>query len=371
MKSEYSQGRTPSPAWKQPSYPSRPDPTRKGSFGRTDYFGEQVNDYDRALDVTPSKAQKPYTIYPGAIPDTYIYERSIASVSDLPGSPSSSSSSDTDSIDTPIERCSIRARSSVETLEATLYTSQDGPISPGASTPYDAFYPSAPLTGRPLVVPPTTLPSAKYPRFDDDDSTVVSDEQDVPRSAAQSTIYSSRAPSTAPVVVPPPVRRNSDERASAAPAGVPAPVRRNSDERAGVVVPPPTRRNSDERSSSRSTQAPVLTRRESAQPAPRTTSPTSYIAGDPNMRLPPGLQYPAPPVAPSLSRRPSTSPPVTPGQQRSPTFDLQPARITPSGLEASATGPPGKRCVRWTEDLICPSPVPPGQRRKGWYNRRG
>ncbi|KAJ3791772.1 hypothetical protein GGU11DRAFT_661913, partial [Lentinula aff. detonsa] len=27
--------------------------------------------------------------------------------------------------------------------------------------------------------------------------------------------------------------------------------------------------------------------------------------------------------------------------------------------------------VRWNEELICPSPIWPSQRRKGWFNRRG
>ncbi|KAI0765182.1 hypothetical protein C8Q74DRAFT_1034955 [Fomes fomentarius] len=30
-----------------------------------------------------------------------------------------------------------------------------------------------------------------------------------------------------------------------------------------------------------------------------------------------------------------------------------------------------KRSVRWTENLVCPSPVPVENRRKGWFNRRG
>ncbi|KAH8089928.1 hypothetical protein BXZ70DRAFT_899140, partial [Cristinia sonorae] len=30
-----------------------------------------------------------------------------------------------------------------------------------------------------------------------------------------------------------------------------------------------------------------------------------------------------------------------------------------------------KRSVRWTENLVCPSPVPFSSRRRGWYNRRG
>ncbi|KAF9057005.1 hypothetical protein BJ165DRAFT_1322173, partial [Panaeolus papilionaceus] len=29
------------------------------------------------------------------------------------------------------------------------------------------------------------------------------------------------------------------------------------------------------------------------------------------------------------------------------------------------------RSVRWTENLVCPSPVVTCQRRKGWFNRRG
>jgi hypothetical protein len=29
------------------------------------------------------------------------------------------------------------------------------------------------------------------------------------------------------------------------------------------------------------------------------------------------------------------------------------------------------RCVRWNENLICPSPILPSQRRKGWFNRKG
>lgn len=35
------------------------------------------------------------------------------------------------------------------------------------------------------------------------------------------------------------------------------------------------------------------------------------------------------------------------------------------------TTPGGTRTVRWTENLICPSPIFIGQRRKGWFNRRG
>ncbi|KIM85602.1 hypothetical protein PILCRDRAFT_776575 [Piloderma croceum F 1598] len=38
--------------------------------------------------------------------------------------------------------------------------------------------------------------------------------------------------------------------------------------------------------------------------------------------------------------------------------------------ECSLLAPPA-RCVRWNENLICPSPILACQRRKGWFNRRG
>lgn len=349
MKTDYPLGRSPSSLGrKQPSYPSppRPESTRKPSFGQaTDYFGDQSTEYDRALDVSRSKAQKQYSIYPGAIPDTYIYERSISSMSDLPGSPSSSSSSDTESIDTPIEVSSIRATSSVETLEATLYAAQNNKVSPVDRSPYGTAFVPPPTKGRPLVVPPN-------PRFppgaaDDDSSTVVSDDQpqqqqqqQLARIPGPTPVYPV-VPSTTPLVVPP------------------------------IVPAPPVRRNSDDRAASRGPAPPPLTRRDSSQPAPRTVSPTSSGSGSgagPN--VPPGLQYVAPPMAGGMARRPSISSPVTPGAGgRSPSGERPP--LTRMASSSSPDGGPQKRSVRWTEDLVCPSPVPPSQRRKGWFNRRG
>ena len=321
--------------WKQSSYPSptRPDPLRKPSFGQaTDYFGDQGNEYDRALDVSRTKPAKPYSIYPGAIPDTYIYERSISSMSDLPGSPSSSSSSDTESVDTPVEVSSIRATSSVETLEATLYASQINQAN--TVGPYGTPFVPLPSKGRPLVVPPNPRfpPGAVIPIVDDS-STLVSDDQQPARVAGPTPVYPV-VPGTTPLVVPP---------------LVPAPVRRNSDERAATRV-----------------QAPPLARRDSSKATSRTTSPSgpgpnSELA----IRLPPGLQYVVPPP---ISRRTSTSPPVVPPVTRSPTGEQPP---TSRGASTASEPAPQKRCVRWTEDLICPPPILPSQRRKGWFNRRG
>ncbi|TDL22057.1 hypothetical protein BD410DRAFT_771069 [Rickenella mellea] len=41
--------------------------------------------------------------------------------------------------------------------------------------------------------------------------------------------------------------------------------------------------------------------------------------------------------------------------------------ISPPNLEATINC----RTVRWSENLICPSPMLPSRRRKGWYNKRG
>lgn len=41
--------------------------------------------------------------------------------------------------------------------------------------------------------------------------------------------------------------------------------------------------------------------------------------------------------------------------------------ISPPGIEAMCSN----RTVRFTENLVCPSPILPSMRRKGWYNRRG
>ncbi|KAI8971287.1 hypothetical protein BD414DRAFT_581455 [Trametes punicea] len=43
----------------------------------------------------------------------------------------------------------------------------------------------------------------------------------------------------------------------------------------------------------------------------------------------------------------------------------------PMQCEVAAGAATTKRCVKWSDNLICPSPVPFECRRKGWFNRRG
>lgn len=45
-------------------------------------------------------------------------------------------------------------------------------------------------------------------------------------------------------------------------------------------------------------------------------------------------------------------------------------KIMPPRPRRSSTVPP-PRSVRWCEGLVCPSPILPSQRRRGWFNRRG
>ena len=62
-------------------------------------------------------------------------------------------------------------------------------------------------------------------------------------------------------------------------------------------------------------------------------------------------------------------PPEQPTQRRYSDGDQNPP---PRPVESSGrSSAPLIRSVRWTENLICPSPVPASHRRKGWFNRRG
>ena len=62
-------------------------------------------------------------------------------------------------------------------------------------------------------------------------------------------------------------------------------------------------------------------------------------------------------------------PPEQPTQRRYSDGDKNPP---PRPVQVSGrSSAPLVRSVRWTENLICPSPIFPSQRRKGWFNRRG
>lgn len=82
----------------------------------------------------------------------------------------------------------------------------------------------------------------------------------------------------------------------------------------------------------------------------------------------------SPPDAAFVSRRNSvdTRPPPPPSPRTSP----QDPRTNPIPVSNNSSGRPrlmsiSTRNVRWDHNLVCPSPVPLEERRKGWFNRRG
>ncbi|KAI0687701.1 hypothetical protein BC835DRAFT_1419725 [Cytidiella melzeri] len=340
VKPDYSSVRTPSSTpWKPTPYTARQDTDKKLSFGSSDGTRrDQVTDYDQVA-LTRTKSNKPYGIVPGAIPDTYIYERSISSASDLPGSPSSSSSSDSDTIDgiSPfsLEVSSTRASSSTETLDATSYYAHNQDASTTSVTsPYgNTRGPVIPPSGRQAMANLTNTHSSRYVSADhEDDPTVIFGEYGAARAVGQS--------SQAGGNTMPPAHTG----------------RRNSEERSGRTTVPVF------------PSAPPLTRRESRS---RSTSPTANATeGDGGLRLPPGLQYVTPSIYPNgpvgTLQRANSSPTVSLTQRAPQDATKPPLTRGMSNPETIAA----KRCVRWTEDLICPS-LPPDQRRKGWFNRRG
>lgn len=48
-----------------------------------------------------------------------------------------------------------------------------------------------------------------------------------------------------------------------------------------------------------------------------------------------------------------------------------PPQDSTSSRQTSSNSIQTIRSVRWDENLICPSPILPSQRRQGWFNRRG
>lgn len=92
----------------------------------------------------------------------------------------------------------------------------------------------------------------------------------------------------------------------------------------------------------------------------------SFSVSPPSSRSPPDAAF--------VSRRNSvdTRPPPPPSSRTSP----QDPRAAPVPNSNSSSGRPrlmsiSTRNVRWDQNLVCPSPVPLEERRKGWFNRRG
>ena len=123
---------------------------------------------------------------------------------------------------------------------------------------------------------------------------------------------------------------------------------------------------------------PTINSRNTTQEVPSSHSRLSYfeapaaLSGSPTRGATP-YDKSSMPVKTGSSSSNSTDqefvPPEQPTQRRYSDGDQNPP---PKPVESSGrNSAPLIRSVRWTENLVCPSPVPASQRRKGWFNRRG
>ena len=139
--------------------------------------------------------------------------------------------------------------------------------------------------------------------------------------------------------------------------------------------------------------APPLARTQSSRPGPPPPPAPSHPGPQPRNTDMGSSHLPPPPLPTnSFASPPSSSPPRrdarTPSPQHSPPGHARAQTPSPQTHAQSSNGSPtaasvigaagalvvaaaAKRSVRWTENLVCPSPVPPESRRKGWFNRRG
>ncbi|KAH9849007.1 hypothetical protein C2E23DRAFT_738186 [Lenzites betulinus] len=101
-----------------------------------------------------------------------------------------------------------------------------------------------------------------------------------------------------------------------------------------------------------------------AQMAPPTSGSPTQPARTSSARAPE-----TPTRSEMVASAPAPSPPSSSPQRRN--SQPSPTQPAPTLAEGVVVVSAAKRSVRWTEDLVCPSPVPPELRRKGWFNRRG
>ncbi|KAF9818060.1 hypothetical protein IEO21_03021 [Rhodonia placenta] len=405
-------------AWQKSSgYASRSNFERKPSLTPSAaYRITQPAVHHLPLDSKRSKTSKGYGIYPDASNDVYIYERSFSTASDALASSSSSSSSDSDfvpesTVSTTVEISSTRASSSTETLETTALTAQyalTGPparptltrapssdrarITPDGSriyppgllpnsegNPYRTLITSNPNTA--LLPRSTTVETVS----ESDSDTFIDDEIDMPMSRRPTnprqrtdSLREPRATITEPTASL--SRRYSDERRDTSQQS--QRIRSSTEDSRGTPLPPAPLSSSLSRQESLSgpRAPPGLSSTAARATDGRDLLVSSYGGSPPDARRPANMTR-----DPSTSRQDSTSRNEVKPPGSSPPSAAPPISRVPSSRQA-APAPPltygapfsdgaltvaTRRCVRWTEDLMCPCPVPRNERRKGWFNRRG
>jgi hypothetical protein len=335
--------------------------------------------HPRAYDHQPASSS--YGIHPSVSQDTYVYERSVSSKSDI-----YASSDDSDSTN--------ESPSSVATNLSTV-------LSPDAAVPFQTLphTPMTPPSSQPLLAEAgslTPIPTVvhqldtavesgaghaesrqllSYPVSASHEKTISGTVS--PPSETRSSGSSSTVSSSAPVAQERPFRqrttslgrRTRDSRSLyPPPAAYLHPDGINPEEWQPTDVLMPSRPGTDASNSSATRFA--LNDIESHS-APSSGDAGRDIYDQPDSRniqlmYPPGLER----YSNNLESIPSGSKYYAPHRRRSDGEQVPVTRPVVIEQVRSSSAPP-TRCVRWNENLICPSPILPSQRRRGWFNRRG
>lgn len=243
------------------------------------------------------------------------------------------------------ESSSSRRRGSGSDQEVPVI-SQPGPSSSRSSPPHK----NGALRGRAASAPLPTAPPREVPQRRLSDSRLPIDGSRSRRlsGAVMPSTFGERSPPKERDVSPPAMRR--------------APSSDGARERSSPEREFPS--NADYKLERRVSGTAQLAAQRERTPMPR----SQYSSGSQATALPQRERYSPQEESPPRSGFPA------PGPIRSRTLSFSkrgeaPKQIVIAGMEASFQGP--SRSVRFSEQLICPSPIPPEQRRKGWFNKRG
>ena len=295
-------------------------------------------------------------IHPGPVPDTYIYERSIASSKSDPYHdyyypPSSdSSASEIDSI------FSLTSSGSSSNSSVDDDCPPRGMLHVARTTPErrPSLHHGGQRSGTPFPVAYHTCPTC---------SEMSSSPPPRAASRAEGAAHGSRPLPTPPVGAR--VRKDSlvlaSERSVPPVAARPRlPQLRIGDRPAYPADAPQSAWSTAETGGYPSASPPPLTRSSSLK-----SSGSAGSSSHGSVPPPPGLnvhwEY-------GQTIDITSEPPHRQPNRRN--SDGDQGHIMPPRPRRSSTVPP-PRSVRWCEELVCPSPILPSQRRRGWFNRRG
>lgn len=319
-----------------------------------------------------------YDIRPTTSQDTYIYERSLSSKSDIHSGSESSAADANSTQDSPSSvatelstALSIDTSATCQSVELTLNSSTDSsprtPIQVEPIPAHTSTSPRAHLANKNADMMPT-IPFPSYPAATTPKSSSPSRNPPSPpkSDSSNSTITSGEESSMEGRKARPRTTSRNERHRDSTQLYPPAPVylqpRLNAFgewQEAGSVQTKPDLGYFDQPGS-----------QHSRNHNERLSSYHKQGSGDSFS----GVPLPHPPGLESYSNtQGGGAPPRLVPQRRRSDGDHTarvPVMLDEEDLVRPSSAPP-VRCVRWCENLIAPSPILSCQRRKGWYNRRG